>query len=416
MDVLRIGNRRTRALLQLGAALVIAMTLSGRAAAQAAACDAEETGGTMSEGTYRALEQAIKELNEDKFADAEKRLLDVSDRSEGFERATIFQTLGFVYAQQEQLSKALEAFEEALAVGALQRQAQEDLVYNVGQIYIADEQYERGIDTLKRYLELACEPPPAAAHMMLANAYAQASQYAPALEQVLIAFGKADTPEESWLQLKLALHYELKQFRESAETLVALIALVPDNAQYWKQLSGVLLEVEEQQDSLAVLAVAERQGMLQTEQDLKSLASVYLLLEIPYKAGRLIEEAMDKGIVEATGENHQYLADAWISAHEWDKAESALRQAAELSESGDLWKRLAQVLMEKEDWTGATEALERALDVGVSDTGQTQYLLGVAAYQSGDAGGAERALRAATRDPDTQQQAQQWLDHIAANR
>src|SRR5690606_18720351 len=118
-----------------------------KAAAQQmpAACDAEETGGTMSEGTYRVLERAIEDMNNDLFADAERRLLDISGRSEGFERATIYQTLGFVYAQQEQLGKALEAFEEALAVGALQRKAHEDLMFNVGQIYIADEQYDKGI-------------------------------------------------------------------------------------------------------------------------------------------------------------------------------------------------------------------------------------------------------------------------------
>jgi len=402
----------------LAAALLIAIALPQTGAAQQppAACAAEETGGTMTEGTYRVLERAIEDLNNDRFADAEKRLLDIAGRSEGFERATIYQTLGFVYAQQEQLGKALEAFEEALAVGALQRKAQEDLMFNVGQIYIADEQFDKGIATLERYLEVACEPPPATAHMMLANAYAQASKFEEALEQVMLAFEKADTPEESWLQLKLALHYELKDYRKAAEALVHLVAMSPDNAQYWKQLSGVLLEVEEQKDSLAVLALAERQGMLDTERDVKSLASIYLMLEIPYKAGLLIEQRMEEGIVESTADNHQYLADAWIAAHEWDKAEISLRRAAELSDDGDAWKRLAQVLMEKEDWSAARDALEQAIKTGVSNPGETQYLLGVAAFQAGDPRGAEAALRSAAQDPSTREQAQQWLAHIAANR
>src|SRR5690606_35250901 len=166
--------------------------------------------------------------------------------------------------------------------------AQEDLMFNVGQIYIADEQYDKGIATIERYLAVACEPPPATAHMMLANAYAQVSKYEPGLEQVLLALEKAEAPEESWLQLKLALHYELKDYRRSAETLVELVEIAPDNAQYWKQLSGVLLEVEEQKDALAVLALAERQGMLETEQDVKSLASIDLMLDIPDQARELV--------------------------------------------------------------------------------------------------------------------------------
>jgi len=416
MDV-RNATVRVCTLAPLAAALVVAMAWPLHAAAQqASACNAEEKGGTMSEGTYRVLERAIEDMNNERFADAEKRLLDIAGRTSGFERATVYQTLGFVYAQQEQLKKALEAFEEALAVGALQRKAQEELMFNVGQIYIADEQYDNGIATIERYLAAACEPPPATAHMMLANAYAQVSKYEPALEHVQRAFEKADKVEESWLQLKLALHYELKDYRRSAETLVRLVAMAPDNAQYWKQLSGVLLEIEEQTDALAVLALAERQGMLDTERDVKSLASIYLMLEIPYKAGVLVEERMAQSIVEPTAENHEYLADAWIAAHEWDKAEAAMRRVAELSGDGDAWKRLAQVLMEKEDWAAARDALERALDAGVDNPGETQYLLGVAAFQAGDARRAEAALRTAAQDPSTREQARQWLAHIAASR
>jgi tetratricopeptide (TPR) repeat protein len=392
------------------------LSATSPAFAQAPECSAEEAGGAMSEGAYRVVELAIEDLSNDRFAEAEQRLVKVTDRSSGYERAVIYQTLGFVYAQQEQLKPALEAFEEALSTGALPRQPQEDLMFNVGQIYVADEQYERGIETITRYLKTACKPPPATAHMMLANAHAQIKQYEPALEQVEIALGKEAEPEEQWLQLKLALHYELKQMPQCAETLVSLIAMSVDNADYWKQLSGVLLDIEEQEDSLAVLALAGRHGLLKTERDLKNLASVYLLLEIPYKAGVTIERGIADGLVEKTSENFQYLSDAWISAHEWDKAEATLRRAAELDSDGDLWKRLAQVLMEKESWDGAKEALEAALSAGVSDAGQTHYLLGVAAYQAGDTRGAESALRAATRDPSSQQQAQQWLDHIAANR
>jgi tetratricopeptide (TPR) repeat protein len=398
------------------AAACLTVSLAGRAFAQAPECEAEQAGGAMSEGAYRVVELAIEDLSNDRFAEAEQRLRKVTDRAAGYERAVIFQTLGFVYAQQEQLKPALEAFEEALATNALPRQPQEDLMFNVGQIYVADEQYERGIETIERYLESACKAPPAAAHMMLANAHAQIKQYAPALAQVEIALQKVEKPEEQWLQLKLALHYELKQLPQCAETLVALIAMSMDNAEYWKQLSGVLLEIEQEDDSLAVLALAGQHGLLKTERDLKNLASVYLLLEIPYKAGVAFERGMDDGIVERTSENYEYLSDAWISAREWDRAETALRRAAELDADGDLWKRLAQVLMEKESWEGAQEALEEALNAGVSDAGQTHYLLGVAAYQAGDTRGAEDALRRATRDPASQQQAQQWLDHIASNR
>lgn len=404
----------TLAAVTLGVAALSSLPAPARA--QAVDCNADEQAGNIPESSYRAIELAIEDLSNDAYAEAEARLLKVTDRSEGYERAIVFQTLGFVYAQQEQLKPALEAFEEALATGALPLKSQEDLTYNVGQIYIADEQYERGVETITRYFEIACAEPPAAAHMMIANAHAQLSQYEPALEQVRQALAKTDDVQESWLQLKLALHYELKDFDACAETLIELIAMTPDSGDYWKQLSGVLLEVEQPEDSLAVLALAKRQGLLDSERDVKSIASVYMLLEIPFKAGLVFEEGLASGLVEPTADNYEYLSDTWIAAREWDKAEASLRLAAEKSPNGDLWKRLAQVMMEKEDWQAAKDALELAVDAGVSDEGQTHYLLGVAAYQAGDMSGAERALRAAVSDPESGQQARQWLDHIAANR
>lgn len=409
-------HRKNAAALVAAGLLFTAVCRDAQAQQLPAHCTAEEKTGSIAEGSYRTLETAMNEMSKGEFAAAERRLVGLTERAQGYERAVVFQTLGFVHAQQERLKQALEAFEEALATNALPRQPREELTYNVGQLYIADEQYDRGIAALERYLETACKPPPAAAHMMLANAYAQAKKYEQSLRQVAVATEKAGRAEESWLQLKLALHYELKQLDECAKTLVDLIAMTNESGEYWKQLSGILLEIEEQEEALAVLAVAERQGLLDTERDLMNLASVYSLLEIPYKAGRTLERGLENGTIERTAKSYQLLSDAWIAAREWDKAEAALRRAAELSADGNLWMRLAQVLMEKESWRAAQDALQSALKAGVSDVGQANYLLGVAAYQAGDDARAVEALRAATRDPASQRQAQQWLDHIAANR
>jgi tetratricopeptide (TPR) repeat protein len=387
-------------------------TVTAVVQAQRPECRAQTHSATMSEGTYRIVERAIEDLTRERHSEAESRLRTLTDRVRGYERAVVFQTLGFVYAQQDKFKPALQAFEEALALEALPQQPQEQLMYNVGQLYIADGQHDKGIQIVERYLREACTPPPPEAHVLLAGAYAERKQWRPALTQVDQALEKAKEPREQWLQLKLALHYELKEYRQSAETLVRLIALAPIKDDYWKQLSGVLFEIKRDRDSLAVLALAERQGFLKTERELRNLANVYMLLDIPYKAGTLFHQGMERGAVERSAENYQFLSDAWIVAREWNRAEQALKRAAELSNDGDLWKRLGQVYMEKEDYRAAADALDRAVRAGVERMGETHYLLGVAAYSMGDQRRAESALRAATRDARTRNQAQQWLEHI----
>jgi tetratricopeptide (TPR) repeat protein len=136
------------------------------------------------------------------------------------------------------------------------------------------------------------------------------------------------------------------------------------------------------------------------------------MLDIPHKAGLLLDKGLADGQVSETADNLEYLSETWIAAREWQKAESALQRAAERSERGDLWQRLAQVQMEQENWSAAQASMSRAISAGVEDVGQASYLLGIAAYNAGDVTGAKHALMTSVRQPSSRQQAQQWLDHL----
>ena len=107
--------------------------------------------------------------------------------------------------------------------------------------------------------------------MLLAVAYTEQRNYRPALTQVDLALGKLREPRESWLQLKMGLHYELREWPRVAEVLVRLINLAPSKPDYWNQLSGVFFELRRQQEALAVLALAERQGLPSTRRALDAL-------------------------------------------------------------------------------------------------------------------------------------------------
>ena len=63
------------------------------------------------------------------------------------------------------------------------------------------------------------------AHILLASMYTDRKQWRDALKHTDLAVVKARPPKESWLQLKLALHNELREFQRCAEVLVHLIAM-----------------------------------------------------------------------------------------------------------------------------------------------------------------------------------------------
>jgi tetratricopeptide (TPR) repeat protein len=381
------------------------------ALAQGVDCDRPHN-QTLSEATFRVVERASQELGDDKAGQAEARLEALLGRVRGYERAVVLQTLGYAYISQNRDAAALRVFREALELDVLPVQPQQQLLYNTAQLLISGGDSAAGVALLERYLREACEAPPAEAHMLLAVAYTEQRNYRPALTQVDLALGKLREPRESWLQLKMGLHYELREWPRVAEVLVRLINLAPSKPDYWNQLSGVFFELRRQQEALAVLALAERQGFFDTARQYRNLSDVYRMLEIPYKAGQVYDSAMSRGIVPRDAATLEYLADNWIMAREWDRAETTMLAAAERASGGRLWQRLGQVYMEQDRWQDAVSALTRAIANGVDDSHAAHYFLGVAAFNAGDATRAQEALRVATRGGRHQAAARQWLEHV----
>jgi tetratricopeptide (TPR) repeat protein len=247
---------------------------------------------------------------------------------------------------------------------------------------------------------------------MLASAYVEKKRFRDALPQVDTALGKVKTPKESWLQLKLAIHYELKQYPQCAEVLVSLIAVAPVKEDYWKQLSSILFEIKRDQESLAVLALAERRGFIDDDREIRNLANVYLLLDIPLKAAQLIEKGLESKAVKEDEKIYTTLSDAWILARELDKAEKALLRAAAISDRGDNYYRLGQIYVEDEKWKQALDALDKAQKKGLTKVSEAAFLTGVAAFNAGQTDRAKASLRKALNDDDTRKMASQWLAHI----
>jgi len=386
--------------------------------AQQKACEAKKpprkTSGTISEGTYRKLERIIDAIGRNEFAESEKKLKELFEGGgkSAYEKAVILQTLGFVYAQTNRNAQAIKAFEDTIALNAMPQQPQEQMMFNIAQLYVADDKWDQGIKALNAYLSESCNPLPDA-HILLASVYAEKKRFRESLQQVDLALVKAKTAKESWLQLKLALHYELKEYPKCAEVLLRLVALVPTKEDYWKQLQGMLFEIRKDPEALAVLALADRKGYINEDSEFRNLANLYMYLQIPLKAAQVMERGLEAKAVPPTEKNLELAANAWLAAREYDKAEKAMQRAAQASDKGELWKRLGQICIEQENWKCSMEAFVKAEQKGgVKEPGELQLLIGVAAVELKQWKRAEEALRKAMSDEKTTKQAAQWLNHL----
>jgi len=401
-------------------ALLAGCALALAAAAPAAAEEEEDRKPktkavqTVDEWSYEKLQQAHDLMAEEQYDEA-RGLMDQMRQRQGLnehEKALLWQTYGYIHTSQERYRQATEAFEKCLSFDALPEGSDLSTRYNLGQLYMVLERYDEAIATLEEWLSRTGSPAPNALYL-LGTAYAQKGSWEKALSYARRAIDEAKQPRESWYQLVLACHFELKQYRQVAEVLKKLVELRPDKKTYWVQLASAWSELGEEKKALATLEVAYRNELLDQSGEIRNLAEMYLYHGVPYKAAQVVERGLEEEILEPDVDNLELLANAWMHAREWDAALGPLTRAAELSDKGDLWVRLGQVYVEREEWDRARRALDRALAKGdLSDPGNAQLLSGVANLNAERRGAAKRAFEQASRFDETRQSARRWLRYL----
>jgi tetratricopeptide (TPR) repeat protein len=397
-------------------AKVLLIAALGTAQAYAADCNKPEKVETeMSEDTYGTIQTAMELAGKSKPAEAIEKLAKIADKGTDYEKATVNYNLGLIHNSKSDYPNAVKSFAKALSTNALPQKQREQLQYNLGQLYVVTGQSEEGIKTLQNYMANACQPISADAHIFLANALSEKKRYAEALPQIDLAISKAKETKELWYQMKLAIAYDQKDYKSCAEALVLLIAKAPEKPDYWKQLSGMFLELKDEPEAVAVMALAEKQGMLQKPAEVKNLYSVYMMMEAPYKAGTLMEDAIAKNRLPADEANLGSLSDAWINARETAKAEATLKKLASMSEKGDYFYKLGGMYGDDERWKESKEMLEKAIAKGgLKRPGDAYMRIAMANYSLKDNIAAIAALQKAITFDETRKQAGEWLHALNA--
>jgi predicted Zn-dependent protease len=107
----------------------------------------------LTEKTYKSLSKAQELMQAEKYQEAGQRLNELLGQTDSgsYDRAVVQQTIGYLHAEQGQYDKAAAAFQQALDAQALPEQVSHDLRFNLAQILIADEQYNKGIGLMEQW-------------------------------------------------------------------------------------------------------------------------------------------------------------------------------------------------------------------------------------------------------------------------
>ncbi len=330
-----------------------------------------------------------------------------------YERALLYKYQAYNFYGKEQVETAIELLRKALAENSLPKQDSADILFQIAQMQMGQDKFEAAITTLKTWFEQA-EKPGASAYFTLAIAYYQMKDLDAALVPAKKAIELAETPQQGWLQLLLAIHLTKEDYPSATPVLVQLLERYPEVGKaYWLQLATLYGVQKDIPRALAVMQLAHHQKLLDEDANVRRLASLLQSEDIPIRSARVLEQGFEKKILKEDETAYELLGNSWILAREADKAEPSLEKAAQLSPKGGLYVRLGQVLLLKEDYDGAKTALKSGLAKGgLDDPGAVELLLGITYYNAGQIGEARSWFAKSRRSEKSRPTSDAWLKHI----
>jgi len=364
----------------------------------------------------KKLTEAHELLQAEKWEEA-RAVLDTYNLKKELERnpyayTLVNQAYGFIEANSDNYAKAAEYFAAALSTNTLPPSQQLSTRFNLGQIYMMLDDWDRAVATLETWFQEAEKPQPIA-YYMLAVAHYQNDQRDAALEPARKAVDTAENPREPWMQLLLSIYMEQRDY-QNALPLLERMVLRFDKAIYWTRLAAVLMELERDTDSLAAQQLAYAKGFLDTDRAIIRLAQTYAFNSMPWQGAQVMEEALEHEKVPSDSKSWRLYANSLLAARETQKALEPLEKAAELSDDGEVYIQLSQVYIQNERWLDALAALDHAFEKGNLDNpGHAHLLVGIAAYQVKRLGQARSAFARAMSHEKSREMAERWLQFVA---
>lgn len=381
---------------------------------------------SLSPAVAQDLLSAYELIEEDSHRDALNALNRLMERRgesmKPFERASVLQIRGTAHVNLNDYASAIRDFQEVIRLNALPDDQQRRIRFNMAQLLFVTERYAESIELFNEWLRHEAEPD-ANTYFMLAAAHYNLNQYREALDPITNAIETSEQPERRYYELKNVLLAELGRDAERIPLTRQMIALWPDEVNFWRQLSALYAAQGDEDGAFSALEAAYHAGLIESESDLVLLAQYYSTRDNPYRGARLLEQEMEAGRVERNVEHLELLSQLWSQAREHDEAIPVLREAARLSDTGLLSFRLGQSLLASEENEAAEEALLAAIRKGELETDMAAnawMLLGTARFNQAGPGdraqrrSAQEAFNRAAQYASTRAQANSWLGYITA--
>jgi tetratricopeptide (TPR) repeat protein len=332
--------------------------------------DAQKTkqAQAVSKEVYDRIQKAQEQVDAKDYQGALRSLNNLynPDKLTEYEQANVLNYIGFVYYNMDDVANAIRTYEKMVAIPSLEPQLAKQTTYTLAQLYTMEEQYQKALQTLDRWFVMETNPAPEPFILKAQNLY-QVQRYNDMIEPIQNAMRVArerDKPvKEDWYVLLNFAYFQEEDYKQVRDIQKILLENWPKK-RYWFSLAGAYTELGEDNNLIAAYGAAHDQGMLEKESELVTMAQLYMQAEVPYKAATLLKREMESGRVTKNAKNYRLLSQAWMLSQEDERAVPALKEAARLSDDGELDVRLGNTYLNLGNYDECISAVQAGLRKG----------------------------------------------------
>lgn len=373
---------------------------------------------------FEKLTEAQELAEEKKWNESIQVLNDLRDKEgrgalNSYELANLYNMYAFIYFSKEDYKRALSSYQEVIKQPDIPEAMEINTRFTIAQLHFIQENWRAGINELNKWFDAKQrlgEPIGANSYALRAQGYYQLKRYNDALKDIEHAIadykGKGKVPKEQWYGLARFLNFEKNNINRVIEYLEETLVYY-QKKNYWLQLASMYGEKKRDKDMVAAMETAYVQGLLDKDKELINMAYMFLSVDAPYKAAKVIHNGLREKKIDPTAKNLELLGNSWRHAQEVKRAIPVMEAAAKKSDKGELWARLGNIYLDNDEFGKAANAVRQGLKKGGLRRPDTAWLvLGMAEFNLENYDEARKAFREARKDENSKKYAEQWIQFM----
>jgi tetratricopeptide (TPR) repeat protein len=313
------------------------------------------------------LKKMMDLYDDDKGSEARTVAAEIiaSDKANEYDKSFAAQIAAQTAYDEDDSVAAMSYLEQALQLDGLDNNAHFGAMLMLGQLQLQEEQYPQAVATFDRFFAETKSSKPE--HLVLkGNALYRMENYPEAATVLKQAIDASPEPRNDWLQLLMATYVETGQSEEAAQLAREVAAKNPADKRAQMNLAAVYQQGDQFDKAAEVLEQLRASGQLTEDRDYRQLYANYLNMDGKEReAANVINEGLQKGILEGDFQNYLALAQSYYFSDQVAPAIEAYRKAAPLDDDGETYLNLAKVLWQEDRVSEAKEAARQALSKGL---------------------------------------------------